>query len=80
MGADIHYCLPAECPSFLSTLGCSILYPCRRVDVKFQVFPGRIELIPMDRVGWGQNEHGGGKQVTRNFICMPKIKNLMVKR
>ena len=41
MRVDIHYCLPAECTSFLSMLGCSILYParaypCRRVDVKFQ--------------------------------------------
>ena len=44
MGADIHYCLPAECTSFLSTLGYSIVYPCRRVDVKFQVFSGRIEF------------------------------------
>ena len=44
MGADIHYCFPVECMRFLSTLDYSILYPCRRVDVKFQVFPGRIEF------------------------------------
>ena len=51
MRVDIHYCVPAECTSFLSMLGCSILYPgpihaarCRRVDVEFQGFPGRIEF------------------------------------
>ena len=27
MRVDIHYCLPVECTSFLSILGCSILYP-----------------------------------------------------
>ena len=27
MRVDIHYCLPAECTSFLSMLGSSILYP-----------------------------------------------------
>ena len=27
MRVDIHCCLPAECTSFLSMLGCSILYP-----------------------------------------------------
>ena len=67
-------------PEFSKYTGLFHFISMQEVDVKFQVFPGRIELIPMDRVGWGQNEHGGGKQVTRNFICMPKIKNLMVKR
>ena len=40
MRVDIHHCLPAECTSFLSMLGCSILYPgpihVGRVDVKSQ--------------------------------------------
>ena len=28
----------------------------------------------------GQNEYGEAKQVTENFICMPKIKEPMMKR
>ena len=52
MRVDIH-CLPAECTSFLSTLGglfhsISRAYPCRRVDVKFQVFPWK-NGIPIDK-------------------------------
>ena len=45
MRVDIHYCLPAECTSFLSMLGCSILYSglsMQEGGCKIPGKPGRI--------------------------------------
>ena len=51
MRVDIHYCLPAECTSFLSLLGCSNFYiqglSMQEGRCKIPGKPGRI--IPMDK-------------------------------